>query len=245
MSGVSIPFNNIYTAPEGFIARQVATNDRYNRLLTWEFSRNCNSFVTIPIPTLPLQESDAILTNDVEASWKPYSIGVEFRSSLVSKGLEEARILNLNLLLSLVGVIVSRHRRIVGQAKVRGPFYIKARIENVWRAIPFVDLSEYMAHVDKFDFPVVQASDLMVPTGTSLDTFVVSPELESVPEESEKITYDGPIEMWVEIMQALGIPHGLLAENAKALLSASIRESEMHRARLPSRQGVHFCAEMS
>ena len=84
MSGVSIPFNNIYTAPNGFIARQVTMNDRYNRLLTWEFSRNCNSFVTIPIPTLPLQDSDAILTNDVEASWEPYSIGVEFRSSLVS-----------------------------------------------------------------------------------------------------------------------------------------------------------------
>ena len=88
--------------------------------------------------------------------------------------------------------------------------------------------------MDKFDFPVVQASDLMVPTGTSLDTFVVSPELESVPAESEKITYDGPIEMWLEIMQALGIPHELLAENAKALLSISIRESDMHRARSSS-----------
>ena len=234
MSGVSMPFDNIFTAPNGFIARQVAMNERYSRLLTWEFSRNCNSFVTIPIPTLPLQNSDSILTNDVEAGWDPYSIGVEFRSSLVSKGLEESRILNLNLLLHIVGMIVSRHRRIVGQANVRGPFYIKARIENVWRAIPFIDLSEYMTHVGKFDFPVAQASDLMVPAGTSLDTFVVSPELESVPAESEEITYDGPIEMWLGIMQALGIPGELLAENARALLSVSIRESDMHRARLPS-----------
>ena len=139
--------------------------------------------------------------------------------------------LGLNLLLSLVGAIVSRHRRIVGQANVRGPFYIKARIENVWRAIPFVDIDEYMAHVKRFDFPVVQASDLMVPTGTSLETFVVSPELESVPAESEKITYVGPIEMWLEIMQALGIPGELIAQNAKSLLSASVRESEMQRAR--------------
>jgi hypothetical protein len=234
MGGVSIPFDNIYTATDGFIARQVTTNNRYNRLLTWEFSRDCNSFVTIPIPTLPLQNSDVILANDMEAGWEPYSIGVEFRSSLVSKELDESRILNLNLLLPLVGAIVSRHRRIVGQANVRGPFYIKARIENVWRAVPFVDISEYMTHVEKFDFPVVQASDLMVPTGTSLDTFVFSPELESVPAESEKITYDGPVEMWLEIMQALGIPRELLAENAKALLSVAIRESDIHRARLPS-----------
>ena len=144
MGGVSIPFNNIYTAPDGFIARQVAMDNRYNRLLTWEFSRNCNSFVTIPIPTLPLQNPDAILANDVEAAWELYSIGQQFRSSLVSKGLEECRILNLNLLLPLVGVIISRHRRIVAQANVKGPFYIKARIESVWRVIPFVDLSEYM-----------------------------------------------------------------------------------------------------
>ena len=233
MSGVSIPFDNIYTAPDGFIARQVKMNDRYNRLLTWEFSRNCNSFVTIPILTLPLQESDSIRANNVDATWEPYSIGAEFRSSLVSKGLGASRILNLNLLLPLVGVIVSRHRRIVEQANVRGPFYIKAHIENVWRTIPFVDVDEYMAHVERFDFPVVQASDLMVPTGTSLDTFVVSPELKSVPAESEKITYDGPIRMWSEIMQALGIPGELLAQNANALLSVSIRESEMHRSRLP------------
>ena len=233
ISGGSIPFDNIFTAPNGFIARQVAMNDRYNRLFTWEFSRNCNSFVTIPIPILPLQTSDSTLTNDVETSWEPYSIGVEFRSSLVSKGLGASRILNLNLVLALVGGVFSQHRRIVGQANVRGPFYIKARIENVWRAIPFVDLSEYMTHVEKFDFPVVQASDLMVPAGTSLDTFVVSPEMESVPAKSEMITSDGSIKMWIAIMEALGIPGELLAKSAETLLNVSNRESDMHRARLP------------
>ena len=61
MNGPSIPFNNIYTAPSGFVARQVGSNSRYYRVLTWEFSRNCNSFVTIPIPTLPLSDVDEIL----------------------------------------------------------------------------------------------------------------------------------------------------------------------------------------
>ena len=233
MSGARIPFDNIYTAPQGFIARQIGANDRYFRLLTWEFSRNCNSFVTIPITTLSLQDLDPTLAIDQSAKCDPYTIGEEFRSSLVSKGLGASRILNLNLLLSLVGVVISRHRSIVGQANVRGPFYIKARIENVWRAIPFVDIVEYMEHVKKFDFPIVQASDLMVPAGTSLNSFVVSPELQDVPSESEKITYKGPIDMWLEIMQALGIPGELLAQNAKALLKVSIRESDIQRARSP------------
>ena len=227
ISSGSIPFDNIFTAPNGFIARQVGMNDRYKRLFTWEFSRNCNSFVTFPIPTLPLQRP-----NDVETIWEPYSIGEEFRSSLISEGLGGFRILNLNLMLAVVSGIFSQHCRIVGQAKVKGPFYIKARIENVWRTVPFVDLREYMTHVKKFDFPVVQASDLMIPEGTSLDTFIVSPELESVPAKSEMITHDGSVEMWVGIMQALGIPGELLTNNAQALLSVSTREADMYHARL-------------
>ena len=87
MRGGSMPFDNIYTAPDGFIARQVARNDRYNRLFTWEFSRNCNSFVTIPISTLPLQDAESIHSNEVEVAWGPYSIGVEFRLSLLAGGL--------------------------------------------------------------------------------------------------------------------------------------------------------------
>ena len=231
MSGDRIPFDNIYTSPDGFIARQVGTNSRCYRLLTWEFSRNCNSFITIPISALQVDDPDTILMNNVNNRWSDYSIGEEFASMLFSKELEDSRVLNLNILLPLIGAIGARHRSIVGHAGVRGPFYLKARLENVWRAIPFVDVDEYMAHVQKFDFPIVQDSNLAVPPGTSLETFIVSPELEKVPAESEKITYDGPILMWLQIMQALGIPGELLAKNANAMLSASIRESDLHRHR--------------
>ena len=225
MQGGSIPFDNIYTASDGFIARQVGTNARYNRLLTWEFSRDCNSFITIPIPTLQSEELDTILASNRGDVRRDYSIGARFKSMLVSKGLEDSSILNLNLLLPLVSVAVSRHRTIVGQAGVRGPFYVKACIENVWRSIPFIDLKEYVDHVEEFDFPVVQDSDLTVPPGTDLGTFIFSPELENVPDEFDKITYDGPIKMWVAIMQALGIPGELLAQNGQAILDLSVRES--------------------
>ena len=235
MRGTNIPFDNFFTGPDGFIARQIGVNQRRYRLFTWEFSRNCNSFVTIPIPTLPLQDFDLILPNDLESIWDSYSIGEEFRTSIVSKGLEDSRILNLNILLPLVAAVIHRHRRIVGQARVRGPFYIKARIENVWRSIPFVDIVEYMKHVEKFDYPIVQASDMTVPSGTTLDSFVVSPELECVPSETSEINYRGPIDLWFEIMESLGIPGELLAPNANALLKVSVRESDLQRARSATR----------
>lgn len=235
MTGSIIPFDNIYTAPDGFIARQARTNDRYHRLLTWEFSRNCNSFVTIPISVLPSIASDIMdpVTN-LNAKWAHYSIGAEFRAALAFNGLEDARILNLNLLLSLIGVIIARHRTIVGQANIKGPFFIKARIENVWRTIPFIDVKDYLAHVKRYDFPVVQDSAMIVPLGTSLETFVISPELDDTPSELEKIRYDGPIVTWIHIMEALGIPGELLQRSANDLLNASIRESEIHRSRISS-----------
>ncbi len=227
-----MPFDNIYTAPDGFIARQIGTNNRYNRVFTWEFSRNCNSFVTIPIPTMQLQEPGAIThESSLQSAWEPYSIGAEFVSALVSKGLEASRVLNLNILLLVLGGIVDRHRTIVGQAKVRGPLYIKARIENVWRTVPFIDLKQYMAHVEKFDFPVVQDSDLMVPVGTLLETFVVSSEDDRMPTESEGIQWDGAFEIWARILEALGIPLDLPPRNAKNLFDVSVRESEIHHGR--------------
>ena len=231
MSGLTIPFDNIYTAPGGFIARQVGRNAPYNRLLTWEFSRNCNSFVTIPLTTLPLADSDTFLAWNMQDPWEEYVVGQEFKSTLISKGLESSRVLNLNILLSLISVIVHRHRIVAGQADIRGPFYIKARIENVWRTVPFIDLREYIAHLKKFDFPVVQTADMIIPPGASLESFVMSPELAHVPEETDKVTYGGPIDMWLAIMQGLGLPGELLSQNATAMLNVSIRESELHRAR--------------
>ena len=169
--------------------------------------------------------------SDVDETWEAYSIGAKFASALVSKELVASRILNLNLLPNLLAVIVWRHRTIVGQSNIKGPFYLKARIENVWRTVPFVDLDGYMEHVERFDFPVVQEADMIVPKGTSLETFLVLPESEDVPAESNKVGSEGSIAIWVEIMQALGIPGELLAQNAEKLLSVALRESEMHRAR--------------
>ena len=230
MRGTTMPFDNIYTASNGFIARQVTSNNRHIRLLTWEFSRNCNSFITIPIPLLPNSGSYSLFEGNEDELWDRYSIGAGFKSTLISNGLEGSRILNLNLMPRLIGAIVSRHRRIVGQENIKGPFYLKARIENVWRTIPFIDITEYMTHIERFDFPVIQDSIVVVPAGTSLETFVISPELKYVPSETQKVTYDGPVEMWIEIMQALGIPVELLQQNAMGLLNVSIRESEWYRA---------------
>ena len=52
-------FDNIYSKSGGFIARQVNTNDPYNRIFTWEFSRCCHSFITFPVPLFQLDIPDS------------------------------------------------------------------------------------------------------------------------------------------------------------------------------------------
>ena len=231
MRGTNIPFDNVYTAPNGFIARQVNNNDRYFRVLTWEFSRSCHSFITIPFPVLPLIEPAEPITPEARRAWEMYPTGMNFVSSLLRKRLTTSRVLNLNILLPLLRVIFSRHRTLVGQANVRGPFYVKALIDNVWRTVPFVDVEEYITHVEEFDIPVVQDSRMLVPSGTSIGSFVMSPELENVPSESEGISDKGAIVIWVRIMEALGIPGELLLQAANEMLQAGSRESEIQRSK--------------
>ena len=212
MNDSALPFDNIYTSAEGFIARQVGSNNPYYRLLTWEFSINCHSFVTIPLSTLPLDELGPFLASrEMQDAWKQYSIGPKFSEALIAKGLHYSRVLNLNLLLHLIIVIVARHLQLVGHANVKGPFYIKANLENVWRAVPFVDAKSYMKHLEQFDIPVVQVSELLAPAGTGLDSFVVTPELERLPSEDEGVVPKGVANIWLAIMEALGIPRELLS----------------------------------
>ncbi len=202
MTGKALPFDNVFSTSEGFIARQISNGDPYNRIFTWEFSRHCHSFVTLPIPILSIDE--------LELEANSYTQGDTFASEIAHRGLENARILDLNIVLDVCGAIIRRHRRLVGQANVKGPFYVKARLENVWRTIPFLDLPEYLAHISEFDFPIIQQTDIITPAGTTLDTFVLSPAIDEVPSESEPIEFEGPILMSMAILQALGISGDIL-----------------------------------
>ena len=238
MKDSPIPFDNIYTAPDGFVARQVAGNDPFSRLLTWEFSRNCNSFITLPISTLPSGVPIESPKSYGFADWAPYRHGFEFLSAIAARELHASNVLNLNMLLTLLPVVILRHRALVGQAGVKGPFYVKARIENVWRAVPFLDIGQYVKHIKEFGFPVVQESEFIVPRGTSLETFEVLPELDCALTVPVDVGYSDSMRIWLQIMQALGIPGQLLGESVTDLLNVSNKEAEIHRARLPDGTGV-------
>ena len=221
MKGKLIPFDNIFSISDGYIARQTTHNDPYTRTLTWEFSRHCHSYVTFPIPVLSTQDSKSV--------WGKYSTGQEFIATFTHRSLMGVRILDLNQLLDACDAIIRRHRILVNQANVRGPFYVKAYVENVWRTIPFLDLPAFLSSISAFGLPIVQDHDILVPSGTSLETFVLIPESSELPTELPPYTSGGIIELVLHILQALGIPRETLKDSSKALLELGQRRMELQR----------------
>ena len=234
MKDSPLPFDNIYTSQDGFVARQTFGNERYKRLFTWEFSRTCNSFVTVPLSTLQVPPTRFDGSFYYLDEWSQYDNGEEFVSRLAEKDLRFTRILNLNMLVTLIGGIIARHCSLAGLARVKGPFYVKARIENAWRVVPFIDTSEYVSHIETFGVPVVQDSDLTAPLGDWPEGFIAIPELGQDSSENKGAIDKTAIVTWIAIMEALGIPGEVLANSGNKLLDAARSEAERHRNRLTS-----------
>ena len=199
--GWALPFDNIFSTSDGFVARQVNQANPLLRVFTWRFSRRCHSFVTIPLPTLE------------EGHWANYQTAQEFVAELSSHQIPPPHILDLNAAIDIVGATMRRHRILAGKAGITGPFYLKSHLNNVWGCVPYVDNSAYIDHIREFSFPIVQDASIVVPDGTSLETFIVSPDTGRTPSEDELVYYDGPIELSLSILNALGMPMEVLARS--------------------------------
>lgn len=211
-----LPFDNIYSKSGGYIARQIINNDPYNRILTWEFSRHCHSFITFPIPLVRPPISNSNLPNN--------SIYKKFMLKIKKNRLDMTRIVDLNLVLSVLMSITIRHRRLAWHANVKGPFYVKAHLENIWRTVPFIDLPAFWDQVSKYELPLVQDKYVLAPNGTSLDTFVVLPErdapkLESLNSKKEVLDQiSDTIKIGRHILEAFGITPDVMMHSDDLIL---------------------------
>ena len=211
-----LPFNNIFPSSQGFVARQTG-NDPYWRSLTWEFSRRCHSFITVPIPVLP--------NDNVDASWDTFSIGNKFIEKYYSSNLAPARILDLNVMIDLCAAVLTRHRHLAYKAGVVGPFFIKARLDDVWRCVPFLDLPAYLSQIYEFGLPIVQDSDFMAPVGTSIDSFHLVGPTRSQSVEEERVDVNDIMEISPSILMALGISDETLLNSSGWLASRLLKNA--------------------
>lgn len=217
-----LPFDNVYATLDGFVARQVKGNDRNLRLFTWEFLRDGHSFVTVPMSRLTCSPSEWTTGTDGQIGLLSRGeTAREFCEVVHRYGLSDCPILDLTTFADLVLAIFRRHRTIVSQTNKGGPLHTNARIANVWRTIPYLDLPEYIEHVKMYDIPLVQWNEFELPPAWNMNPCIVIPEWDSVPNEPEPGSDQGPIGIWLSVMEALGIPGDFLAENAGKLWRTS------------------------
>ena len=214
-----LPFDNVFTSTEGFVARQTTNNSTYNRLLTWEFSRQCHSFVTCPL---------AVLQPDFESPVEgAYSEWINYLEEIKNQDLFSARILDLNYTLAACGTIVGQHRQLALNSGINGPFFVKARLENVWRTVPFLDLSSYLAHIKKFGCPLVQDVDALVPVGVSVESFIQLDPTKPADcqEEVSELIFDvkSSVKISLPIFNALGVSMLAISKSGSDLYELSLR----------------------
>lgn len=220
MSQGELPFDNMFSGNNELIARQLGGGTAYDRRMSWHFSLRCDSHVTMPV---------TILNGTTLRDWEPYTIGEEFHRILTESDSWHSRVLDLNGIPAFCMAVVRRHQELLRESNVQGPLYIKARVENVWRSIPFIDWPAYLEHAKKWHLPVYQDSDLVIPPGTSLDSFVLGEMPENLPLEPGPDVYGGGIDLAVAVLSALGIPAKTVKESARDLVGINDRRAVFER----------------
>lgn len=171
-----------------------------------------------------------------ENDWlEGYENAADFVNICKKFGLRSGRVLDLNWVFHLLGAAIHRHRILVGDLGIKGPFYLKANLQNIWRCIPFIDLKGFIDLITMHGVPVVQDSDTFTPYGATFESFLVIteravPQLElSLPEYAEAL--GDAIPLFLEILSALGVPPSILKIEPMDLLKVNSRAEQVQAER--------------
>ena len=197
----AIPFDNIYTCANGFVARQLANNDPFDLGLTWYFRQNLVSEIIIPLTVYKLDG-----TGDIEAALDGYDGAASFARILKETNLRSPRIVDLNLLFNLLMGVIEIQKRLEAKARWTDGFHVKARLLNVWRTIPFLDVSSVLSEFEKHGPPMCLEETVTSPSGIDPETFeAVLADFPGIETDVAKIIMRA-IVMFGPIAQAFGIP---------------------------------------
>jgi hypothetical protein len=160
----NLPLDNIFTASDALVARQVRNNDPYSHVFTWKYYYNCVSEVVIPIPSVQIG------SQDFEPFFRGYELSTNFIARCRSIGLETGWALDLSQCYFILCSIMVRLHRILEMDSLSWPMFLKARITGAWRRVPFLDIPEYASYIERYGVPLVQEQECFAPRGTDPDS---------------------------------------------------------------------------
>jgi hypothetical protein len=151
-----LPFDNFFSGPFSFIARQTASADPCLLTLTWRQRLDGTAIVSFPLPWESLNLTNPFLL-------KGYVYADRFRDACEKTRLESGRVLDLNIFAHVLSGIFTRYRFLLREYRIPFSFYARVRIDNVWRTVPFIDVHEFVEFVENHGPPLVQQDDLLAP----------------------------------------------------------------------------------
>jgi hypothetical protein len=230
-TGISVPFETVYTSATGFIARQLYLNKPHDLGLTWQFRPDPRSEVLIPLNHRVMRGEDQFAQecDGLEHARR-------FARIVQAQGHENAEIVDLNFLFTALAGVMNIQDRLSAKAGWTGSLYGKARLLHVWRTCPYLDVDVILDEFEAHGVPMCLNSDIEVWPGSDPETFFEIPSYEN--EDVEARLMLKTLAVFAPIARAFGIPGWLdLSDNGKGryyhveLYQAAGRATEAQRRR--------------
>lgn len=162
----NLVFDTIYTSANGFIARQTVGNDPRNLSLTWRFKRNFSSEIIIPLKIYRIHDLRML-----EYELNGFKYVKRLKELSARAGFKSIDILDLNFLYSIFVVIANIQERLAETESWKGPFFAKARLLNVWRTCPFIDVDAVLDVYEQHGIPMCIDRNMTILPSADPDTF--------------------------------------------------------------------------
>ena len=231
----SVPFDVIYTSSRGYVARQ-GGNDPHNLGLTWRFRESLVSDVYIPL-TFHAVDSPWLLHDLLDG----YEQADRFVELLEAKGYSSPRVVDLNLLFNVLVGVVEIQRRLLAKANWSKSYFVKARLLNVWRTVPFLDVDVVMDGFEADGLPVCLDGVVTAPSGGDPESFQEVQPMLDAQVEAARILLQALVVL-EPIARAWGLPavieRDLQPPMYERLQAAGIRGIEVQRRRLEEREAA-------
>lgn len=185
----SIPLDSFYSSSKGYVARKVGTSDPHGLGITWFLNHSLVSEVIVPLPAYFVNNIDQL-----DYQLGGYEQSTRFMQILSEKNYNKPRIVDLNILFNLLIAVVEKQREILGLAGWKKPYYVKTKLINVWRTVPFLDEAITIEEFASAGLPVCLSTTMVTSPGTDPESFDKIGLFVETTDESAQI-----------ILQALGI----------------------------------------
>jgi len=193
------PFDTVHTNSTGIIARQLRNNDPACLTLTWKLWRSLQSEVVIP---LSFYESASIA--QIKLDLNGYAEAERFASILKKANFSWMRIINYNQLLAVLVGIAETQQRLLAEIGWTSGYFVKSKLLNVARTIPFLDTDAAMTELETTGVPIGFNRNMTCLPGLEPDDFSeVTNHLEHQDPEL-RITLQA-IQMLIPIALGLGL----------------------------------------